>query len=542
MDAEDKWDAAQDRVTGAILGGMSPEAAVEQEFSKGDPAMSDLSKVPVIDKDGKTIELLNAREYDSAGAVFIGSGLYRRTFAYRMGDFSPHPFAFIEVTTKDIPDPEVEAAILKLNEEQARVLDQAEHYVHTVLLPPGQRVRVQLMDSDGVFTVSYDWMGDRQVIVHSDMPGSVIGDEGVIYLERFGDGSMDGKVAIEPDTSVEHDVGPEPEDEAEAEGRLEAGMALATNPLRGPVPRFNTPEARVDLLVSLRAERSAGRISATDSAVLQTLEAWLASNARRDDAHHTLKALRLQDMRGWFCPEPGDTGENAMEFKALEAWEAGLLRQQERGEQLLIEAITAVLGALAPEADMTTIEVYQALETPVAGHPVGRLYILAIHRDENGRINALGELLSRLSRDKLLPTTRLIGGVQAAAYRLRRPGDPNGMTGMVHDRLSGADAALGAALRTLREHIVEALQILRAGDAPRDDMYYAPQRVFDALARVSGGHATLTTLKGHPGGSPGRLGALMDVLKSMAAKRLLEASDGGYRLPVAPAERSAFKG
>jgi len=52
----------------------------------------------------------------------------------------------------------------------------------TVTLDPGETIRVEFADSDGSFVIDY---GPSELTVTSDLPGSHLGGEGVIYREVF---------------------------------------------------------------------------------------------------------------------------------------------------------------------------------------------------------------------------------------------------------------------------------------------------------------------------------------------------------------------
>lgn len=55
-----------------------------------------------------------------------------------------------------------------------------------IVLPPGAALRVSFKDSDGTFDITFDKNGDQRVVVSADMPGNVMGGEGPIYVEDFG--------------------------------------------------------------------------------------------------------------------------------------------------------------------------------------------------------------------------------------------------------------------------------------------------------------------------------------------------------------------
>jgi hypothetical protein len=67
--------------------------------------------------------------------------------------------------------------------------------VTTVVLGPGERIRIELFEADGAFEVTY---GRRELTVTTDMPGSHLGGEGLIYREVY-DGCTCGEVAEPPD-------------------------------------------------------------------------------------------------------------------------------------------------------------------------------------------------------------------------------------------------------------------------------------------------------------------------------------------------------
>jgi hypothetical protein len=64
----------------------------------------------------------------------------------------------------------------------------------TVVLRPGESVRVEMHETDGGFTVAY---GEAELTVDSDLPGSHLGGSGVIYREVFG-GCIDPETVGEP--------------------------------------------------------------------------------------------------------------------------------------------------------------------------------------------------------------------------------------------------------------------------------------------------------------------------------------------------------
>lgn len=134
-------------------------------------------EVKVIDKHGNIVTTLDATEYAEVGAVFIGSGLARRTFVFQ-GTSHTMEYKFVEVETADIdlsrPDGEemVEGLVLPTP-------------VITVQLPQGSQIRVELADTDGGFTISYDYKGNKKLYVEAHISGNVLGDEGIIYMEDF---------------------------------------------------------------------------------------------------------------------------------------------------------------------------------------------------------------------------------------------------------------------------------------------------------------------------------------------------------------------
>lgn len=53
-----------------------------------------------------------------------------------------------------------------------------------VTLMPGDVLLVNLHETDGAFTISYDADGNQKLTVHADMPDTE-GREGIIYCEDF---------------------------------------------------------------------------------------------------------------------------------------------------------------------------------------------------------------------------------------------------------------------------------------------------------------------------------------------------------------------
>lgn len=166
-------------------------------------------KIPIIATDGSVLKEVEHTEVDDVGAIFIGSGLARRTFVLSHDSPTRRPTSsnliFSEVKTCQMEDPAAVSAVEKMSAAEARALDEADKQMATVMLPPGVRLCVALVDTDGEFIISYDHKGDRKLSVHASMPGSVLGDEGTIYLEDFG-----------PDVDVTEKPSKEALDEAEA--------------------------------------------------------------------------------------------------------------------------------------------------------------------------------------------------------------------------------------------------------------------------------------------------------------------------------------
>lgn len=50
----------------------------------------------------------------------------------------------------------------------------------TVVIGPGETVRVELSEADGAFEITF---GERELTVSAELPGSHLGGEGVIYRE-----------------------------------------------------------------------------------------------------------------------------------------------------------------------------------------------------------------------------------------------------------------------------------------------------------------------------------------------------------------------
>lgn len=144
--------------------------------------------VSVIDKSGNTIGTVDSEQYKATGAIVIGSGLFKRIFVYRAGS-RPGLYTFVEVEHKEVQDPVAERAILTMSHEEAiegDAKDEADAAsIPTFVLPVGQRVRIQLHESDGEFIVSFDHNNDKKLTVWAHLPGNVIGDEGYIYIEDF---------------------------------------------------------------------------------------------------------------------------------------------------------------------------------------------------------------------------------------------------------------------------------------------------------------------------------------------------------------------
>lgn len=62
-----------------------------------------------------------------------------------------------------------------------------------VTLKPGEKVEIQLFETDGVITVDYDSKFDNKLTVEADMPDTN-GRQGIIYCEEFGDSPKESKV------------------------------------------------------------------------------------------------------------------------------------------------------------------------------------------------------------------------------------------------------------------------------------------------------------------------------------------------------------
>lgn len=145
-------------------------------------------EVPLVDKTGKTIGHVDSERHKTAGVLVMGSSLFKRTFAYRAGS-RPGQDSFVEVEHMEVPDPVAERAILAMSPEEAREADAHDAAddasIPTFVLPAGQRVRIQLHESDGEFIVAFDHNGNQKLTVWARLPGNVIGDEGYIYVEDF---------------------------------------------------------------------------------------------------------------------------------------------------------------------------------------------------------------------------------------------------------------------------------------------------------------------------------------------------------------------
>lgn len=173
-------------------------------------------RVPVIDKAGNVITALDVKQVDETGVLFIGSGMERRTFRYNGGMLQQAAFVEAEAKTlvfgfnhdgyckesircEERPEDKAEDdRIMAMSAEEARAEDTAERHMMTVQLPPGHRVLVEVMDSDGKFMVSYDYRGDRKLTVRADLPGSKVGDAGIIYCEEFGPDGDEKSLAEAP--------------------------------------------------------------------------------------------------------------------------------------------------------------------------------------------------------------------------------------------------------------------------------------------------------------------------------------------------------
>ncbi len=128
-------------------------------------------RIPVLDKQGKTVTHIEADDYKGCGVVFLGSGLARRTFVRKENDF-------LEVVTADL--------IVTHDEDEEEDLDDEE--VLLINLPPGQIVRVCPNGTDGAFTIAYDMDEEGGLLsVHSSLPGNVMGDAGTIFAHDFDD-------------------------------------------------------------------------------------------------------------------------------------------------------------------------------------------------------------------------------------------------------------------------------------------------------------------------------------------------------------------
>lgn len=69
-----------------------------------------------------------------------------------------------------------------------------------VVLMAGEMVQIELEDSDGTFTISYD-VGQNSVLsVHADLPDSD-GRVGIIYAEYFGRQPLAPKMAPSQNTT-----------------------------------------------------------------------------------------------------------------------------------------------------------------------------------------------------------------------------------------------------------------------------------------------------------------------------------------------------
>lgn len=67
--------------------------------------------------------------------------------------------------------------------------------ITTLVLAPGNKIKIEFADNDGSFVIGFT---ETDITIESEMPGNMVGGEGIIYREHFGDTDDQVEIAVPP--------------------------------------------------------------------------------------------------------------------------------------------------------------------------------------------------------------------------------------------------------------------------------------------------------------------------------------------------------